>query len=88
MKVSVFTCAPQFENDLMDAARIFLGNQTEVLSGTEGGDITLRHAERVDGNTRICTVTLSGVYAGVSTRAETLSDDPMVDKRLRKRQAK
>ena len=42
MKVSVFTCTPQFENDLMDAVRIFIGS-AETLSQEEGGDITLRH---------------------------------------------
>ena len=64
MKVSVFTPTPQFENDLMDAVRIFIGS-AECLSGAEGGDVTLMHTESVTGDTRFCTVTLSGQYAGI-----------------------
>ena len=69
MKVSVFTCTPAFENDLMDALRIFTGS-VEVLSGQEGGDLTLRHEEEQMGDIRVCRVTLSGLYAGSAVRRD------------------
>lgn len=87
MKVSVFTCTPQFENDLMDAARIFIGS-AETLSGQDGGDMTLRHAESTDGSTRTCTVTITGRYSGAATRTEKVLPDLLLDKRMHKRQLK
>ena len=87
MKVSVFTCTPQFENDLMDAVRIFIGS-AETLSQEEGGDITLRHTEEVTGNTRICRVTITGQYSGSAARQEVILSDPLLDKRMHKRQLK
>ena len=87
MKVSVFTCTPAFENDLMDALRIFTGS-VEVLSGQEGGDLTLRHEEEQMGDIRVCRVTLSGLYAGSAVRREQVQADPLTDKRMHKRQAK
>ena len=87
MKVSVFTPTTQFENDLMDAVRIFIGS-AECLSGAEGGDVTLMHTESVTGDTRFCTVTLSGQYAGTCSREEKVLADPLLDKRMHKRQLK
>jgi hypothetical protein len=87
MKVSVFTCTPQFENDLMDAVRIFIGS-AETLSQEEGGDMTLRHTEEVTGNTRICRVDITGQYSGSATRQEEILSDSLLDKRMHKRQLK
>ena len=87
MKVSVFTPTPQFENDLMDAVRIFIGS-AEALSATEGGDLTLRHEEHVEGSVRHCTVSISGLYAGSVSRTEEVLPNPLLDKRMHKRQMK
>ena len=82
--VSLYTDAPRLASDMAEVLRLFLGN-IELRLNAPGGDIVLTHAEREEDGQRLVTVTDG------RTRCETrerVTGDAVVDKRLRRRQAK
>ena len=82
--VSLFTDHPELSNDMAEVLRLFLGN-IELLVNAPGGEITVIHSEEVRDGQRIVAVT-DGLRRH-ETR-ERLTGDAVVDKRLRRRQAK
>ncbi len=84
MIVSLYTCTPQFANDIADMIRVFYGSIT-LLQDQPGGDLTFVHTEAVEGAIRTCEV-VCGTARTVYTEA--LMNDPLEEKRLHKRQIK
>ncbi len=82
--VSLFTPAPHLANDMAEVLRLYLGG-ISLLVNEAGGEITLRHDEREENGERIVAAT-DGVCRH-ETR-ERVTGDAVVDKRLRRRQAK
>ena len=73
-----------FHKELTDMVDVFFPGR---LYGEEP-DLLVKHSEALAGTTRACTVTVSGAYAGQYILKEAIYQDPVVDKRVRKRQAK
>ena len=82
--VSLFTAQTALSNDMAEVLRLYMGN-IELLVNEAGGEITLRHEEVIEDNVR--TVRVSDGEQAVETK-EALTGDAVVDKRLRRRQAK
>ena len=82
--VSLFTNAPALSGDMAEVIRLFLGN-VPLLINEPGGDFALTHTEALQEGLRVVTVT-DGARSH-ETR-ESLTGDAVVDKRLRRRQAK
>lgn len=82
--VSLFTDVPALSGDMAEVLRVFLGN-IELRVNAAGGGITLTHTETEQDGCRVARVT-DGQYTH-ETR-EIITGDPVVDKRLRRRQAK
>ncbi|MBE5784036.1 MAG: coproporphyrinogen dehydrogenase HemZ [Clostridiales bacterium] len=87
MIVSLFTPTEQFSNDLADVVRIFLGN-IELKVNEPGGELTVTHTERVEGDMRFCRMTAAGAYAGAVENEAKISQDALLEKRYHKRQIK
>ena len=84
MKISLFTPTPAFSNDLADVMRIFWG-AIDLAVNEDGGEVTVTHRERVEGNTRFCAMAMEGLYAGASEKSAEISPDPLLEKRYHKR---
>ena len=82
--VSLYTNAPALSGDMAEVVRLFLGN-VSLLVNADGGDYALTHTETETGGLRIVAVT-DGIRSH-ETR-EAITGDAVIDKRLRRRQAK
>ena len=82
--VSLFTNMPALSGDMAEVLRLFLGN-IELSVNEPGGQMTFTHTETEENGLRTVRVT-DGVRAH-ETR-EAVTGDAVVDKRLRRRQAK
>ena len=82
--VSLFTNMPALSGDMAEVLRLFLGN-IELKVNEAGGEMTFTHTELEQDGQRIVTVT-DGAYTHETKEAVT--GDAVVDKRLRRRQAK
>ena len=82
--VSLYTNQPALANDMAEVIRLFLGN-VELLVNEAGGELTLTHQETEQDGWRAVTVTDG--ERRFETR-EAVTGDAVVDKRLRRRQAK
>lgn len=82
--ISLFTNAPALANDMAEVLRLFLGNIT-LRVNEAGGEIVYTHAESEENGLR--TVRVSDGARTHVTR-EAITGDAVVDKRLRRRQAK
>ncbi|MBQ7455030.1 MAG: coproporphyrinogen dehydrogenase HemZ [Clostridia bacterium] len=83
-RVSLFTNVPALAGDMAEVLRLFLGN-IELFVNEAGGDFTVTHTEEIAGGFRAVRVT-DGERAFESR--ERVTGDAVVDKRLRRRQAK
>lgn len=84
MKVSLFTPTASFSNDLADVLRVFWG-AIELSVNEGGGEVTVTHRERTEGNIRFCTMTMEGSFAGRAERSAAIGPDPLLEKRYHKR---
>jgi len=82
--VSLMTCAPALSNDMAEVMRVYMGNITLLVNET-GGAFSVVHEENTQDGIRIVRVSLDGKCA--EERA-LITGDEVVDKRLRRRQAK
>lgn len=83
--VSLFTAAPELAGDMAEVVRLYLGNIAFRVNEA-GGDITLWHTETLENGARVvCARDDAGRW---ETRTEAVTGDSVVDKRLRRRQAK
>ena len=82
--VSLYTDVPALANDMAEVLRLFLGG-VDLRVNAPGGETTLTHREREESGQRIVSVT-DGEHA-FETR-EKMTGDEVMDKRLRRRQAK
>ncbi|MBQ9197133.1 MAG: coproporphyrinogen dehydrogenase HemZ [Clostridia bacterium] len=82
--VSLYTNAPALTGDMAEVIRLFLGN-IALLINEAGGDFSLTHTETESDGLRVVTVTDGEISH--ETR-EKLTGDAVIDKRLRRRQAK
>ena len=82
--VSLYTNAPALSNDMAEVLRLFLGN-VDLRVNAPGGAMTLTHAEAEIDGVRVVSVTDG--ERRCETR-EAITGDAVVDKRLRRRQAK
>lgn len=83
-RVTLYTNAPALAGDMAEVLRLFLGN-IELSVNADNGGWALTHTEAEDAGVRRVTVT-DGQNAYET--AEALTGDAVVDKRLRRRQAK
>ena len=93
MKLLIVTRAPELANDLADIARIFFGQldyETSAPEESNGrqGDIRLCLEETDDNGTAIVRVTASGHVEGRAERTYDHCENPLEQKRLRKRAVK
>ena len=82
--VSLYTNVPALASDMAEVLRLFLGN-IELRVNEPGGELVFHHQETVEAGERIVRVT-DGERAWESREA--ITGDAVVDKRLRRRQAK
>ena len=82
--ITLFTAAPELSNDMAEVLRLFWGN-IDLRVNEAGGDMALTHEEAFENGLRVVRVT-EGVHTE-ETR-EAVTGDAVVDKRLRRRQAK
>ena len=82
--VSLFTNMPALSGDMAEVLRLFLGN-IELKVNEAGGEMTFSHTEAERDGLRVGTVTDG---ACTHETKEAVTGDPVVDKRLRRRQAK
>lgn len=82
--VSLMTSAPELSNDMAEVMRVYMGNIT-LLVNEPGGDFSVVHEENVQDGVRIVRAALNGKCA--EERAPVTGDE-VIDKRLRRRQAK
>ena len=82
--VSLYTACPELASDMAEVLRLFWGNIT-LLINEPGGEYAFTHTEEIKDGLRIVGVT-DGAHAH-ETR-EAVTGDAVVDKRLRRRQAK
>ena len=82
--VSLMTSAPELSNDMAEVMRVYMGNITLLVNET-GGDFSVVHEEQETDGLRIVRATFDGTQ--VEERAA-ITGDAVVDKRLRRRQAK
>lgn len=83
-RVSLFVQSETLQSDMAEVLRLFLGN-VEILPNAAGGDMTIRHTETIaDGMRTVCVT--DGQHSEQSSQR--ITGDMVVDKRLRRRQAK
>ena len=82
--VSLFTSVPQLSNDMAEVMRVYMGNIT-LLVNEPGGDFSVTHEEFVEGSIRTVCARMDGASA---VERAPVTGDEVVDKRLRRRQAK
>ncbi len=82
--VSLYTPAPELANDMAEVMRLFLGG-VALLVNTAGGELTVTHEEHIAQGQRAVAVEMTGERAQL---LEAVTGDAVVDKRLRRRQAK
>ena len=83
-EISLFTNAPALSNDMAEVLRLFLG-PVELHVNEAGGSLKVIHEEKEENGLRAVRVT-DGEHAWESREA--ITGDAVVDKRLRRRQAK
>jgi coproporphyrinogen dehydrogenase HemZ len=82
--VSLYAASETLLSDMAEVLRLYLGN-VSILPNTDGGDMVIRHTEELADGMRIVRVT-DGERQEESR--ERITGDAVVDKRLRRRQAK
>lgn len=82
--VSLMTSVPELSNDMAEVMRVYMGNIT-LLVNEAGGDFCVVHEEHLQDGVRIVRAAM-GNHAAEEHAAVT--GDSVVDKRLRRRQAK
>jgi coproporphyrinogen dehydrogenase HemZ len=85
MKVSLLTVTPGFSDDIADVVRVFWKDACFTV-GVPGGDVEITHTETLSGGILTCLVTMTGGASG--ERSRNVSPDPLIEKRLHKRQLK
>ena len=85
MTVLLISPVPGFQKELIDIINIFM---PDIRPVSEGADLDIRISDRMEGGRRLCEAQLSGALHGVHEIAEWPSVDPVVEKRLHKRQQK
>ena len=83
-RVSLHTNAPTLSNDMAEVLRLFLGG-IELAVNQPGGSLDVLHEEREEKGLRTVRVTAAG---HTHETREPLTGDAVVDKRLRRRQAR
>lgn len=84
MNVALRTATPAFASEMLDVVRLFFDD----AAPSEQGDITIEHDEREESGERVSVVRVSGAYGAKSERRQRPERDPLIDKRLHKRQVK
>lgn len=84
MRVEIHSARPDYVKELHDLVDVFL---PKVRAG-EDSVLKVIHSDRMDGEQRHSLVRLSGALSGEFSLAEALHQDPVIDKRLHKRQVK
>ena len=89
MKVSLYTPTPAFANDMADVIRVFFGS-IDLMVNAPGGELTVTHTETWVEETgmRLCRVQADGIKHAAFEKAAPKSGDPLLEKRLHKRQIK
>ena len=82
--VSLYAASETLLSDMAEVLRLYMGGVT-VLPNAPGGDMTIRHTEEIADGVRVVRVT-DGERCEESR--ERITGDAVVDKRLRRRQAK
>jgi len=82
--VSLYTRAPELSNDMAEVLRLFLGG-ISLYVNQPGGDFSITHTEAETEGVRVVRVT-DGAH--IHETREAITGDAVVDKRLRRRQAK
>ena len=82
--VSLYAASETLLSDMAEVLRLYMGGVT-VLPNAPGGDMTIRHTEEIADGVRVVRVT-DGERCEKSR--ERITGDAVVDKRLRRRQAK
>lgn len=89
MKVLFSTPVPEFAKEVGDVISLFFGKAVyRVNQPPEGEDLVVEHSESLEGDIRRCFVTLHGRFDGSAELEEKIQTDPLIEKRLHKRQVK
>lgn len=84
MKVEIQSARPDYVKELRDLVDVFLPS----LFADEDALLSIAHSEDVKGLVRRCVVRLAGALEGAHELDEQVQLDPVIDKRLHKRQVK
>jgi len=87
LKLAFDTPRQDFVKELTELAGAFFPSIDLVDAGQEA-DLLVSHREHMDADKRHCRIMLSGLYSTSFSNAEALQEDPLVEKRLHKRQVK
>ncbi len=88
MKVRLVSPVPGFQKELLDITDIFLNKTTLVTEPDGPADLNILISESANGNLRRCSAVISGLLSASFLNEGALSQDPLEEKRLHKRQEK
>jgi len=87
LKLAFDTPRQDFVKELTELAGAFFPSIDLVAFGQEA-DLLVSHREHLEANLRHSKVTISGLFSAACGNVEALQEDPLVEKRLHKRQVK